>query len=87
MNDPFILQEATRWAARTLEEAGTSTEQRIGSLYQTAFSRNPTADEIANAIDFVQEQSLRHGTGSDDPKVWTDLCHVLINVKEFIFID
>jgi len=87
MNDPFVVTEATHWAERTLAEAGSSTEQRIETLYQTAFARPPTADELATAIDFLQEQSLRHGGGSDDPRVWTDLCHVLINVKEFIFID
>jgi hypothetical protein len=87
MNDPFVVTEAKNWAERTLTDAGSSTEQRIETLYQTAFARPPTADELATAIDFLQEQSLRHGGGSDDPRVWTDLCHVLINVKEFIFID
>jgi len=87
MNDPFVVSEAKRWAEKTLAENGSSTEQRIDVLYQTAFARPPTADELADAIDFLQEQSLRHGGGSDDPRVWTDLCHVLINVKEFIFID
>jgi hypothetical protein len=87
MNDPFVVAEATRWAERTLEESRLSTEQRIESLYQSAFARPATADEMASAIDFLQAQSLRHGGGSENPKVWADLCHVLINVKEFIFID
>ena len=87
MNDPLVVGEAARWADRTLAESGTSAEQRVEALYQTAFSRPPTADELASAIDFLQEQSLRHGGGSDDPRVWADLCHVLINVKEFIFIE
>ena len=43
--------------------------------------------EIRDAIDFLQQQSLRHGGGSDEPRVWADLCHVLLNVKEFIFIE
>jgi len=87
MNDPFVVSEAKRWAERTLMDSGSTTRQRIEALYQTAFARPPTADETAWAIDFLQEQSLRHGGGSDDPRVWADLCHVLINVKEFIFID
>ena len=87
MNDPFVLAEARRWAERIREEAGLSTEQRIGKLFETAFARQPTADELTDAIDFLQSQSLRHSTGSDDARVWTDLCHVLINVKEFIFIE
>src|SRR5439155_15832909 len=73
MNDPFVLAEARRWAERILEETGSPTEQRIGSLFATAFARQPTADELADAIDFLQSQSLKHSSGSDDVRVWTDL--------------
>jgi mono/diheme cytochrome c family protein len=86
MNDPFVVGQARQWAEQTLAESG-SAERRIESLYQTAFARPPTADELSSAVDFLQEQSLRHGGGSDDVRVWTDLCHVLMNVKEFIFIE
>jgi hypothetical protein len=86
MNDPFIVEQAGQWAQRALQVGGSSTEQRIQWLYETAFARPPSADEVREAIDFLQEQSLRHGVGSESPQVWTDLCHVLINVKEFIFI-
>ena len=85
MNDPFVVAEASRWAERTLAESSSGSEQRIISLYETAYSRSPTADELADAINFLQAQSLKHGSGSNDPRVWADLCHVLINVKEFIF--
>jgi len=87
MNDPFVIEQAKGWADHALSTGSASTEQRIIALYQTAFARPPTEDEIAVAIDFLQQQSLRHGGGSDDPRVWTDLCHVLINVKEFIFVE
>jgi hypothetical protein len=87
MNDPFVLAEAQRWAEKTLSESGSSTEQRLATLYETAFARPPTSDELIDAIDFLQAQSLRHATGTGDLRVWTDLCHVLINVKEFIFIE
>lgn len=87
MNDPFVVEQAGQWAQRVLANPNISTHQRIESLYQVAFARAPTADELADAIDFLQEQSLRHRTGSNDPRVWADLCHVLINLKEFIFIE
>ena len=85
MNDPFVIEQAHGWAEQILS-GSSSAEQRIISLYKTAFARPPTDDEVASAIDFLQQQSLRHGSGSDDPRVWTDLCHVLINIKEFIFV-
>jgi hypothetical protein len=86
MNDPFIIQEANRWAERIATEGPSGARERIELMYETAFSRPPSAEELSSAIDFLQEQSLQHGTGSDDPRVWADLCHVLFNVKEFIFV-
>ena len=46
----------------------------------TAFGRPPTDDEARAGLGYLdgQDQSVA---------AWADLCHVLINVKEFIFID
>jgi hypothetical protein len=87
MNDPFIVQEAARWADRALAEPHAAIDVRIADLYQAAFSRPPTADEIEAAIDFLQQQSARYAAGTGDPRAWADLCHVLINTKEFIFVE
>jgi mono/diheme cytochrome c family protein len=87
MNDPFVLQQAGKWAQRVLDEGESSVEGRIDSMYRSAFARPPTDEEQRDAIDFLQAQSLRHGTSSENLRVWTDLCHVLMNVKEFIFVE
>jgi len=87
MNDPFVVQQAARWAERILAEAGKTDEQRVTSLYQAAFTRLPNETELRNARQFLEQQTARHGCGPDDPKPWADLCHVLINVKEFIFVN
>jgi mono/diheme cytochrome c family protein len=59
---------------------------RIDRLYREAFSRRPTADEAAAAREFVAEQAKLYGAAEDDVRVWADLCHVLFNAKEFIYI-
>jgi mono/diheme cytochrome c family protein len=87
MNDPFVVQQARRWADRVLAESGRTAEQRVDTLYSAAFARPPTADESRDALNFVQRQAGRYKGEPDDPRAWADLCHVLINVKEFIFID
>jgi len=87
MNDPFVVQQAGRWAERTLADPGKTDEQRIDALYWTAFARPPSADERRDLLLFLNRQAGRYGCGVDNPRVWSDLCHVLINVKEFIFID
>jgi hypothetical protein len=88
MNGPFIAEQAAHWARAVLADASLSDEARIELLYQQAFARPPRGEEQAAAIAFLQEQSHANGSGGDDPAaVWTELCHVLLNVKEFIFLD
>ena len=41
---------------------------------------------MAEALNFLEEQGKRYNRVGD-PQVWRDLCHVLFNVKEFIFIN
>jgi hypothetical protein len=84
LNNPFVLQQAQLWAKRTLAEPNLTPSQRINNLYMTAFARPPQPDELASALQFLSEQQKQY---SDPIKAWTDLCHVLINVKEFIFVN
>ncbi len=86
MNNPFVLQQSQLWARRVAEATGHSREQRIVTMYETAFARLPAADELREGLAFLDAQSQRHGCTPDDVKVWTDFAHVLMNVKEFIFI-
>jgi hypothetical protein len=55
-------------------------------LYLTAFGRPPTGQEQADDLAFLADQARIYGR-PDDPRAWADLCHVLINVKEFIYIN
>ncbi|MCW3095538.1 MAG: Protein of unknown function (DUF1553)/Protein of unknown function (DUF1549)/Planctomycete [Chthonomonadaceae bacterium] len=84
LNDPFVVAEAQEWAKHTLAEPGTP-DQRIDRLYETAFSRLPKPVEREAARAFLAAQGQEYGK-PDDPRAWSDLCHVLFNVKEFIFL-
>jgi hypothetical protein len=90
MNDPFVAEQATLWARKTLADPSRSSEQRIDQMYREAFARSPTADEQAMARSFLAEQATRHGGDfATDPQcepAWSDLAHALINTKEFIFV-
>lgn len=91
MNDPFVLDMSKRWAERSLKEiADLQPEQRIERLYLEAFTRSPTAAEQTEALAFLLEQAKSYNLPADGwskhVQVWTDLCHVLFNVKEFVFV-
>jgi hypothetical protein len=82
LNDPFITGQARLWAERTLGEP----RQRLAALYETALGRPPSDQETAAGLAFLAEAALTYGR-PDDPRAWADLCHVLINVKEFIYVN
>jgi len=101
LNDPFVLQQAKRWAQSTASAstaaaaADTTPEavaaERIRRLFVASFARTPTADETEAALAFLQQQAAERGGDAaawqDDLQAWTDLCHVIWNVKEFVFIN
>jgi cytochrome c553 len=78
MNNPFVVQQARQWADG-IARATDDPSMRIHRLYQTAFHRDPTADELAAGLAFLDQP---------DPAVaLRDLAHVLLNVKEFVFVE
>jgi hypothetical protein len=91
MNDPFVAEEARRWAKRLLADHDQSPEVRIERMYREAFSREPTSAELAAAREFLASQAAEYGMSADaaahDERVWGDLAHVLFNVKEFVLLN
>jgi hypothetical protein len=91
MNDPFVIGQAQAWAKSVLSKPGLSPEERIRSMYETIFARPPGAAEVQRALAFLDQQSqaygLESGRRASDQAVWSDFCQVLMNVKEFIFLN
>jgi len=84
MNNPFVIQQADRWVRST--DGITEPSDRIQQLYLTIFTRPATDDEVQAAAEFVMSQAVEYGS-LGDPRAWTDLAHVLLNVKEFVFVE
>jgi hypothetical protein len=81
LNDPFVLGQAKVWAGRVVaDKALTTPGRRVERMYEQAFARPPTEQELNEAVAFVASQK-------DEGQAWADLAHVLMNVKEFIFIN
>lgn len=85
MNNPFVVQQAQLWVANA-GSSSPSTRERIQRLYVTAFSRRATDEELGEAEEFLATQAAEYG-GAAEPRAWTDLAHVLLNVKEFAFVE
>jgi hypothetical protein len=86
MNNPFVIQQAGYWGRKALALADLTPRQRIVRMYEEAYARTPVDAEVNAALVFLSEQDKAYGT-PNDPRSWGDLAHVLINVKEFIFLN
>lgn len=87
MNNPLVVEQAKLWAQRLIEATPDATVQhRIANLFEQAFSRAPTAEELELGQQFVLSQLEEKQVTDDDPRAWEDYCHVLFNSKEFIFV-
>jgi hypothetical protein len=91
MNDPFVAEQAQLWARRVLQGGRRTTAERVGILYRSIFSRDPTPTELEQALAFMRRQQGLYGPAAEPAKAeerpWSDLCHVLLNVKEFVFLN
>jgi len=92
MNDPLVVSQARLWAERIAAGPSRSASSRLDELYEIAFSRQPTNDEARACLAFLDRQmqagQMRQGHDQERQVLaWADLCHILINMKEFIFID
>jgi hypothetical protein len=85
MNDPFVWQQAGRFANRILGSADTDPD-RVRLVYETAFARPPEAVELETALAFLETQGAAYPEKLRERFAWRDLCHVLYNTKEFLFV-
>jgi hypothetical protein len=81
LNDPFVHQQAAGWAKNVVAQKAPPRD-RIAGMYLTALGRPPTDGELTACVEFLEKQA----SGSELAQ-WTDLAHVLLNAKEFVFLN
>ncbi len=74
-NNEFMLRQAGYFAQRLEREAGTDTESRIKRAFELAFNRFPSEEELRMGADLLKNHGL------------PQLCRVLFNASEFVYID
>lgn len=86
LNNEFVNGQARLWAERTLQEHE-GTQERITDMYLRAYGRQPAESEISEIEGFLASQvRLRDASGLDDPAIWADLAHAVLNAAEFLFV-
>ena len=75
LNNAFVMQQSDRFAARLKQEAGADLKTQAQRAIRLAFGRPPTDEEIASAVQLIESDGL------------FQLCRVLFNTNEFIYVD
>ena len=78
MNDPFVHLMAAHWAENLLK-SGLKREKLINHIFETAFSHPPNKAQLE-----IAEELL---SGGVKKATLTTLCHVVINMKSFIYLN
>lgn len=74
MNNPFVLRQAERLAARASEEASAGMLSTIQAVYRRALGRNPSEKETERAVAAVRDRGL------------PSFCWALLNSTEFLYV-
>ena len=75
LNNPFMLQQSEYFAARVRRVAGITLSDQIDRAFRLALARSPTREEQQAAELLVKSQGL------------SQLCRMLLNSNEFVYID
>ncbi len=91
LNHPLVVEQAGLWAERLL--AGEPDEQqRFDRMFREAYARPISERERAMCEEFLQqhrEELTRAGTPAEklESLCWRDLCHAVMNAKEFYYVN
>ena len=85
MNAPFVHQQARAWA-EDLTASDLSLKDRIQAIHLKAYSRPANQRELSWSKNLLNTLAGKYGCSIEDQQVWTDLCHLIYNRKEFIYL-
>jgi hypothetical protein len=91
LNSEFISQQAALWAAGLIEGKHATAADLIQTAYRQALARNAEPQELKTMEEFLvataAEQGIPATSATTSLPAVTDLCHVILNQKEFLFLD
>ena len=87
LNDEFSNEQSAMMADRIRRLAENDADKQIRQVYWLGLSRPPTGDEINMCRQFLAQQRRFHRAKKNANRLaLADLCHVIINLNEFVYI-
>ncbi|MCB1232062.1 MAG: DUF1553 domain-containing protein [Verrucomicrobiae bacterium] len=85
LNDPFVNAMAEYWGKALVEDEKTGPEERVRSMFLSAYGREPSGEEVARWCEAVRMFSRGEGDLMRDVPAWTEIAHAFFNTKEFLY--
>jgi hypothetical protein len=86
LNNELVLDWARSMAARVMNDSGITPEAAVDRAWKLAYSRLPNAEEKASALKFMERQMKLEAKPSREAAM-ADLCHMLLNSNEFVYLN
>jgi hypothetical protein len=93
LNGQFIFEQSERFAERVMARTNTGPDARIATAFRLALIRTPTETERVLANDLLTRQASRYrahqslGPQAAADAALVDLCHMLFNTNEFLYLE
>src|SRR5258705_11842597 len=84
MNNPQVRMWAKEFASR-LE--GKTFEDAVKNGYEIALGREPSSQELAESVKFLQEQRQAYGSANANDLALEDFCQSLLCLNEFVYVE
>jgi len=95
MNNRFTNEQADYMAKRVVDMAGEDARAQVEAAHWLTFSRPPNEEQLAMAVEFLNQQRTWHAQTTPEAtdvrrpamlRALADLCHVLFNANEFVYV-
>ena len=97
MNNDFVVREAAKFADRVRRTAGEDQSAQVTFAWSTAFSREPTSEQLAGGIAFLTEQTRQIAAkipadqiDKEPPaaqQALASFCQALLSTNLFLYVD
>ncbi len=98
LNGPFVIEQSHQFADRVLSEAGPDAKEQVRLAWRLAFSQEPSADEVIDALSFLiaQQRHLQslatppaEGETPADPsrQALASFCQALMASNRFLYLE
>jgi hypothetical protein len=88
LNNDFVVEQSKAFAERVLRVAGPEQQAQVRAAFRIGLSREPTPKESEDNVAFLNRRMTAQAK-SESPalEALTDLCDIILNLNEFLYIN